>query len=160
MKLKYCILLFYLFLTNHSFSQRKPVVLIKIISKIQDTVYEQAIQKIILSVQNFSAKTVYVSNVPILTLNYDISKKNGNDYISIDSSCIFLPQPYFPHGGIRLVPLKNKKKLDIPFGFPPPCNFGENGNGDYKIKFRFGYFIGNRGYSIETAWYKYTCKFY
>jgi hypothetical protein len=122
-------------------------------SKIPDTISSDDIQNLSFKIQNFSTKNIYVSNVPILSFNYKILKKIGNSYLSIDSTCRFLPQPLYPPEGLKVVKFKRNEKINIIFGFPPLCSLYENG--DYKIKFSFAYSKRNGINMAETEWYEY-----
>lgn len=158
MKIKESILVFCIFFTGNVFSQKIPKVTIKVKSAIPDTIYFRESYPIIISIQNLSGKDINVLNVPVLNINYEVCVRKGNDYISIDSNCKFLPQPIMPKGGIKNIPLKKAKKIDIPFFFPPGCCLDVNG--DYKVRYVFGFNIRNKFYYVvKTDWYEFTSLF-
>lgn len=139
------------FLLNYSFSQKKNFVKIELISKILDTIHIDTIQVISFEIVNFSNEKIFVTNVPILLLDYQVKKKVSQKYIPLDSICVFSPLPIYPLGGSKIIRFRKNKKLIIKTTYPIGCTMYENG--DYRIKFSFTYYLKNRRYKAETKWY-------
>lgn len=154
MKMKKNILFLLLLFNLCAFSQKSQSVKMNMVSKLPDTISSFTIQNLSFTIQNFSKNSIDISNVPILSFDYKILKRIGSNYMSIDTNCIFLPQPQYPKEGLKMIKLKKNKRITIIYGFPPLCSLYNNG--DYKIKFSFVYFIKNKPYSIQTDWYEYN----
>jgi hypothetical protein len=157
MKLKELLLVFCIFIAGNIVSQKIPRVTIKVKSTVPDTLYFRKSDPIIISIQNLSGKDINVLNVPVLNINYEVCVRKGKEYFSIDSNCKFLPQPIMPKGGIKNIPFKKAKKINIPFFFPPGCCLDLNG--DYKVRYVFGFNVKNKFYEVKTDWYEFNTVF-
>jgi len=135
-------------------SQNSTLVTIKVTSEIPHSITERAVKTIILKVQNNSKYCIKLKDVPIMHVDYEVLKKEVNNYIK-DSNCIFMPMPMYPGDNYKGIKIEKGKDLDISMNFPPPCNLLKS-SGTYKIKYFFTYSVREKFYTIETEWHDYT----